>query len=64
MGQKSRKARVPNSPRFKPNLDHGLPFEAETPKGMHDFVAFKKVLYWVTPEGPWKRVREAQDGTR
>lgn len=57
MGRNSRKDNRPNPVKYVRSMYPGIEQEIETPQGKHKFVMMPSyALYWVTPEGPWRRV--------
>jgi len=59
MGRNSRKDNRPNPAKYFNVGYPGVMQEVDTPQGKHKFVMLPSyALYWVTPEGPWRRVTD------
>lgn len=63
MGRHSRKDHRPNPEKWAGKWQRAFMQEVETPQGKHVFAILPSMaLYWVTPEGPWRKV--AEDATK
>lgn len=61
MGRHSRKNKQPNAPKWSKRWLQAFRETVETPNGPHEFALLaSNRLYWVTPSGAWRRVREAE----
>lgn len=60
MGRFSRKNKTPNLPKWSRAFYQPLVQDVDTPQGRHKFamLPLSYAIYWVTPQGPWRRVAE------
>lgn len=58
MGLNSKKWNRPNLPKWSKAFYQPLTQEMDTPQGKHTFamLPLSYTLYWITPQGPWRKV--------